>query len=1163
MRFVTFLVCNLLLLIWASSSLQPACGQTVQPSLGDRTKALPLVKGKPLKKDFALGDVHSYQISLKAGEYVGIVVRTSSGFDPLVKLAGPDKRQLFSIVPAARDSAMNGRVSVAEALKAETVEYVAERNGIYSLEVRRNYVIEPSSYEIEITELHLATERDRSRATAAKAFSNAEHLRTRDYDPASLQQALREYDYALSIWRALGDEKEEANTLNSMGSTNFLLQAKQTASGYIMLALERWRAAGDVRGEAIALNNLSHLQDDELKSIDYLEQSLRLWRSVGDRRWEAITLYLIGSVYKVRRKSAKAIELYEQSLQVWQTVADRASEAFVLFYLAETYGSLGDKQKCREFYQRAQQNAQRRNFREIMVSPLLRIGETYFVEGEFDQALGYYEQALDLSRHTGTPEEAYSLYSLGTVYFAFNDKDKALDCFRQSLPLWGYNLNGEAYSLEYIGRINSSLDQREKAREYFKQALPLMQLSDRSGEAHIWNDLGLIYAADGDQAQALDSFSRALKLSQNSYKDVEAHTLLNIGGIYDQAGDWQQAYAQYNQALGTFIGLGHKGAEAKARYFIARLLWKNKNQIEAREQIEQALKIVESLRARIVSDELRYAYFTSVRDYYDLYLELLMSVHSQDPTAGFDRAALEVSERGRARSLLEMLTEARVDIRQGVDPALLARERLLRQQLNDKAQRRVSLLRDKHTEEQAATAANQVTDLLTQYRQAQSQIRINNPRYAALTQPQPLSLKQIQQDVLDPDTVLLEYALGEERSYLWAVSHDSLVSYSLPPREQIDQAARRFYDLLKTENREAANEDSRDEQLQRAAQVLSNLILAPVAGKLKAKRLLIVADGALQYIPFAALADPSGDNPTMTGVQAVGYHPLIERYEIVHLPSASTLAVIREELKGRPAAALSVAVVADPVFSATDERVRRAPLRHPITSGAVRAGSNEQQSTTLNTSSNSTLLTRAVRDAGIGGSAENIPRLPYTRREAMQILALVGPREGLQAVDFEASRQLVTSGRMAQYRIVHLATHGVLDVKDPELSGLIFSLVDHRGQPEDGFLRLPDIFNLSLNADLVVLSACQTGLGKDVRGEGLVGLTRGFMYSGAARVMTSLWKVDDTATAELMKYFYEAMLKDKQTPASALRTAQLKLWQTRRWHSPSNWSAFILQGEFR
>ena len=169
----------------------------------------------------------------------------------------------------------------------------------------------------------------------------------------------------------------------------------------------------------------------------------------------------------------------------------------------------------------------------------------------------------------------------------------------------------------------------------------------------------------------------------------------------------------------------------------------------------------------------------------------------------------------------------------------------------------------------------------------------------------------------------------------------------------------------------------------------------------------------------------------------------------------------------------------------------------------------------------------------------------------------------MAALNFHASLATVKSPALAEYRIVHFATHGLLDTERPELSAIVLSLVDEQGQPQDGFMRLREIYNLNLPAELVMLSACQTGLGKEIRGEGLVGLTRGFMYAGAARVGTSLWKVDDAATAELMSHFYLAVLKDGKTPAAALRHAQMKMWPQKRWQSPYYWAAFVLQGDWK
>jgi CHAT domain-containing protein len=204
-------------------------------------------------------------------------------------------------------------------------------------------------------------------------------------------------------------------------------------------------------------------------------------------------------------------------------------------------------------------------------------------------------------------------------------------------------------------------------------------------------------------------------------------------------------------------------------------------------------------------------------------------------------------------------------------------------------------------------------------------------------------------------------------------------------------------------------------------------------------------------------------------------------------------------------------------------------------------------------------LVRSARESGL----RSLPRLPFTRREATAVLSLVPPAQRKEALDFNASRRAVLNADLGKYRFVHFATHGLLNSFHPELSGIVLSMVDDQGREQDGFLSTADVFNLSLAADLVVLSGCRTGLGKEIRGEGIAGLTRAFMYAGAPRVVASLWNVNDAATAPLMKRFYQEMLGPKRlAPAAALRAAQLSLQKEPRWSSPYYWAAFVIQGEW-
>ena len=560
------------------------------------------------------------------------------------------------------------------------------------------------------------------------------------------------------------------------------------------------------------------------------------------------------------------------------------------------------------------------------------------------------------------------------------------------------------------------------------------------------------------------------------------------------------------------------------------------------QRTEAALAIINTLRTKVASRDLRASYFASVQDLYKLHIDLLMRLHRRQPAAGFDVAALKTYEQARARSLIDMLAEASADIRQGVDPGLLARERSLQQMLNAEAERQMRLFGGQHTEESASAVRRKIEELLTQLLAIEAELKAHSPRYAALTQPAPLGLAEIQTAVTDDATLLLEYSLGEERSYLWAVTATSFSSYELPPRAVIEAAARRCYELLTARNRyvkfETADEkrervQQADAEYPNAATALSNMLLGPVAAQLGRKRLLVVPDGALEYLPFAALTVPrrramaQSHGPTP-------FVPLMVQHEVTSIPSASTLAVLRRELHGRAPAEKVVAVFADPVFDKADERVtgdssRNAGGHH----GAPIAGAAEM------------IAAPDVQEpAKSSDGVPALPRLPYTRQEAEAILALAPSTGRKAALGFEANRAAAMSDDLSKYRIIHFATHSFLDSMHPELSGIALSMLDRQGKPQKGFLRAHEVFNLKLGAELVVLSGCRTGLGKEVKGEGLYGMTRGFMYAGSKRVLVSLWDVQDQATARLMSDFYRGLLGPKRPhTAAALRAAQIAIWR--------------------
>ncbi len=822
---------------------------------------------------------------------------------------------------------------------------------------------------------------------------------------------------------------------------NGTLEAKRKSIEKYHEALELYRRASERNGEAQTLNNIGEVYwslGEMQKALEKYNEALPIRRAVGYRSGEAETLTNIGTVYLSLGETQKALEKYNEVLPIWRAIGDRRGEATTLSGMGVVYRSLGDMRK----------------------------------------ALEKYNESLPIRRAVGDRSgEAITLNNIGAVYSYLRETQKALEKYNEALPIWRAidDRSGEATTLSLMGVVYRLVGETQKALEKYNEALPIMRaVGHRSWEAEILNNIGSAYWSVGETQKALEKYNEALPIRRAiGDRRGEALLLNNIGTVYRFLGETQKALEKYNEALSLFQFVGGRDGEAEALMGIARVEQKRGNLSQARQAIEQAIGLIESLRTSTDNQATRASYFASCQGFFETYVDVLMQMNKQNPAEAFDALALAVSERARARSLLELLNEAHADLRQGVDSSLLERERSLQQRLAVRAAAQTRLLNRKHTPEQAEAFAKEIAAITSEYEEIQTQIRARSPRYAALTQPQPLGLTEIQQQVLDPDTLLLE---------------------------EIEAAARRVRELLTapqplpgdTDTKYQARVKESEESYWTKAAELSRMLLGPIASQLGKKRLAIVADGALQYIPFAALPVPSPENDKGRNSGAEP-QPLFVEHEIVSLPSASTLATLRRETAGRKPAEKSLAVLADPVFSDDDIRVTRDAGKTVAQVKTRSADPDEMDIGFLQ-------MTRSGRETGVVGAESGFGRL----------------------------------------------------------------MVDEAGKPQDGFLRLQDIYNLKLSAELVVLSACQTGLGKEIKGEGLVGLARGFMYAGAPRILASLWKVDDQATSEFMERFYQGMLgPEALSAAGALRQAQLSVWKQKQWREPYYWAAFVLQGEWK
>lgn len=1089
-----------------------------------------LTISSPIERDLQATDEHCYQVYAEAGQYFRVVVLQES-IDVAVKLLDPSGAEIVDV------DSPNARTG------PEPISAIALTGGRYQLRVRSLESTAPAGrYKISLVELHSPTDSDRQRINAERLLVQAERLRAKR-TAESLRQALALHQKALPILRAIGDRWKEAETLNAMGYVYFSLSDIPAAVKINEQALELQRLVGDREGALATLNTLGtgykYLGKDE-EALKYFEESLQQSRELKDRRREAYNLRDIGNVWAPLDRR-KAYEILNESLVLAREQKDRYLQSDLLTFLGSLYVRYGEPHLALPYFDEAIQLEREVGDKWMEGRTVLAVANAYWWLRDQQKALESYERGLELTRLSGSRvEEAEALGSISMIYAELHDAKRSLEYADQALALartLGIRRE-ELYALGRKAAAHRQLEEPLKALECLDTALATAVPNDDKAErARLLNQRAAVEQQLGNRVGALSNLEEARKISISINDKVgEAYCLSEVGAIYSSLGKPQAGLPALEQALSIQRAGADRSGEFTTLYRLAKLEHELQHHEIARTHIENALSIVDGIRRKLFDEDLRNSWWASTRAYYELYIDILMEMHDREPRAGYDALALQVSERSRARSFLETLNESHAQVQQGVDPELLRAEQTVQRQLNAKADSLVRLLNAKHSSEQERDARRDVDDLLTRYKQIEAKIRAESPRYAALTQPSALSSQAIQEKLLDDQTALLEYSLGETRSYAFVVTKAGMSSYKLPKRADIEAIARRSYELL-SNKADAAYPD--------VLANLSRMILAPLMEKLRDKRLLIVADGALQYIPFGALPNPD----FLTGSIARGYEPLLKSHEIVNLPSASVLAVQRQLFGDRAPAAKKLIVFADPVFATDDRRIPIAQSRN--------GGQHSHMATPPQVRPRDSSLTRAADDVSIA----EFKRLPMSRVEADLISARVPKGLARKLVDFDANVGTATAPDLSKYQIVHFATHSLLNNRHPELSGIVLSLVNDQGQPQDGFLRLNEIYNLQLGADLVVLSACQTALGKEINGEGLVGLTRGFMYAGAPRVVASVWKVDDRATTELMKLFYNNMLDKKMRPPAALRAAQISLMEKKQWRAPYYWAGFVLEGE--
>lgn len=835
---------------------------------------------------------------------------------------------------------------------------------------------------------------------------------------------------------------------------------------------------------------------DEAKARDcYLDAA----KAATDRRVQADALYQAGRSQYALGDTAGSLKTYSQALELRRASGDQKEQGSLLNNMASSYWTLGEFAKALEHYQLALPLREASGDKFGAALTQFGMANVHSSWGDFEGAIRTYNAALAVFRELkAEPYQADVLNAAGLSYASLGEFSKAESHYNDALVLWRRTkLRGrEAYTLNNLGLLEIDRKNPSKALPYFEQAGPMLaDTRDNRGRSYVLNNEGDAYAALKQPKRALDLYASSLALKRTLGDQFgEARTLESMGEALAASGDNGAALERLGEALALYRRIGGRPGEAVTLAAFARVKRSGGELAGARQDIEQALATIESLRAQLSSTDLRTSFFGTQQDYYAFYVDLLMSMNEPG-------AALEANERSRARGLLDMLGEARINPSEGIAPELIERRRTLARELRALAQR---------------GGSKRLDDALREWNDLDATIR-KTSRSEELLQPDILRAADLDPAFLTKDTVLLEYGVAEQRSFAWLVTPTGIHSAVLPGRSVLEALARRGLTALDARNQHPRNETAEargvririaDASFERVAGELGRILLGPFERRFGTAKIVVVPDGPLHYVPFAALRLPATRRR------------LIATHEVSRAPSASIVQALRQQR--HPKAQGMVVAVADPVYDLEDARISQ-----------LRSGRN-----------------------GVYN------RLRFSRSEAESIVRLGGPTSR-SLIDFAATREAILSNALRNFRIVHFATHAEIDNDHPALSRIILSQVDAQGRPRDGALRLFEIFNLKLDADLVVLSACRSALGPNLRGEGLMGLTRGFLYAGASSVVASLWDVEDRATSVLMKAFYEPMLIRKATPIQALRQAQLKVSADPRWASPYYWAAFSLQGDWR
>ena len=882
-------------------------------------------------------------------------------------------------------------------------------------------------------------------------------------------------------------------------------------------------------GNAVALLSQGRIQlkrGSADQALGSLQQALALFTQQGDNKGVGASREALGDLYNRQGQYNVAFAHYAEATKAYQSANDSYNANLAIAKAADMLYRQGDLTNSLAVYQKMSVTTPDTN-PVSQATGKAGTGVGIFNKIKSGGVTGAVGAAADIAATIEKERNAYRQFMLYAIYETG------------------------------LGKLDFSKGQYDSAKAHFDNALKAADnpFYGKFGQGRRWRIASR--TSLGDVALVQNKSGDAIKLFNTAINDAKKENRLDLVWPAQRGlgkALWQQA-AQEKDAK--------KSAQGR------------ENAIAA---YREALNNIETIRQGTLSaDEARSTFLATAKDVFDEAIGMLAERALMNAQAGASLSgpsltdaaeAFKIVEQSRARSLLDMLSETGANLTEGVPPELLKRKGEIQARQQEIAQTLTGAGFSEETNKKSNADLEKELDALSvELDNVEAQIRAASPRYASLTKPQPLTLEETQQQVVDEGTTLLEYSLGQQASYLWAINKTSVSLFKLPARAEIDnQAIAARVQMIPEKLRSPIAGINLPAQQTRglglsssnagpasafaeSSNKLYQTVVAPSSSVIGKNRILVVADGALNYVPFEALVTQSG------GSDYASLPYLVKTNEIAYAPSSSVIGVIRKLAAARPANK-NILLIADPVFNSDDPRAK----------GVTNAGTANADTRGLGLSSalSDVAGTPPATNTGAPVQGLMLARLQGTRTEAEQIAKLMqtGGGKADLLLDLNANEETVETRDLKNYRIVHIATHGFLNAERPQFSGLVLSLVGNK--QGDGFLRTDEIFNLKLSAPLIMLSACETGLGKEKRGEGVIGLTRAFMYAGAPTVGVSLWSVADNSTAQLMSDFYKRVLTGPgMSPNAAMRASQIAMIDAKKYSAPFFWAPFVLVGDWR